>query len=629
MPLKQLAWIHSEVLHLQRHVREFLASRRGELDAVRPDYRKSAENLLAYTALRQLDLRKLQLELAQWGLSSLGRCEGHVLSSLDELQNRLEESLRQGGPAPTPRGASEELTWREAERLLHRHTRALLGERPAPRHVYIMVTAPDEAPDEAWCASLMAAGMSVLRINSAHGDPGSWRKTAEQARRAAARLGRPLRILVDLEGPKIRVAPVAPGPTVARFRPPKDALGRVTQALRVLVLGASEPPPPSGVEPLLVPDAWLDQLRVGDAIHTRDSRERRRVFRVVEVTRGAAVVEVTRTTYLIPACTLSLRRGKQELGQAQVQGVRALEGHIEVGLGDEFQLWLSPVPGEPGVRHPTLPGAWLSPPRVGVELGGVSIFLKPGHRVLIDDGKIETTVVAIDGLVATVKVVHSAGDRVKIRAEKGVNFPDSELRSSALSAQDRAVLPEILPSTDALGISFVRTQADLNEALGFIQAQPGGDRAGVIVKLETAYALQSLPDLLLEAMRHYPAGVMIARGDLAVEVGFERLAEVQQEILWFCEAAHLPVIWATQVLDALARTGIPSRAEITDASMSVQAECVMLNKGPHVADACRTLDAILQKMEQHQYKRRTLYRPLRISLESEPHPPAPSGVDEG
>ena len=134
------------------------------------------------------------------------------------------------------------------------------------------------------------------------------------------------------------------------------------------------------------------------------------------------------------------------------------------------------------------------------------------------------------------------------------------------------------------------------------------------MKLETAYALRSLPEILLEAMRHYPVGVMIARGDLAVEVGFERLAELQQEILWFAEAAHLPVVWATQVLDSLARTGIPSRAEISDASMSVQAECVMLNKGPYVGDACRTLDAILRKMEQHQFKKRSLYRPLRISL---------------
>ena len=88
---------------------------------------------------------------------------------------------------------------------------------------------------------------------------------------------------------------------------------------------------------------------------------------------------------------------------------------------------------------------------------------------------------------------------------------------------------------------------------------------------------------------------MIARGDLAVEVGFERLAEVQEEILWLCEASHVPAIWATQVLDTLARTGVPSRAEVTDAAASVAAECVMLNKGPFVDEAVRALADILRQ----------------------------------
>ena len=106
---------------------------------------------------------------------------------------------------------------------------------------------------------------------------------------------------------------------------------------------------------------------------------------------------------------------------------------------------------------------------------------------------------------------------------------------------------------------------------------------------------------------------MIARGDLAVEMGFERLAEVQEEILWLCEASHVPAMWATQVLDTLARTGVPSRAEVTDAAASVAAECVMLNKGPYVAEAVRVLVDILRRMERHRYKKRSIFRKLRIS----------------
>jgi nitrogen regulatory protein PII len=95
---------------------------------------------------------------------------------------------------------------------------------------------------------------------------------------------------------------------------------------------------------------------------------------------------------------------------------------------------------------------------------------------------------------------------------------------------------------------------------------------------------------------------MIARGDLAVECGYERLAEIQEEILWMAEASHTPVIWATQVLESLAKSGIPSRAEITDAAMGERAECVMLNKGPYILEAVRALDNILTRMQDHQRK---------------------------
>jgi pyruvate kinase len=104
-------------------------------------------------------------------------------------------------------------------------------------------------------------------------------------------------------------------------------------------------------------------------------------------------------------------------------------------------------------------------------------------------------------------------------------------------------------------------------------------------------------------MRRYPTAVMIARGDLAVECGWERLAELQEEILWLCEAAQVPVIWATQVLEHKAKKGQPSRAEISDAAMSQRADCVMLNKGPHILAAIRMLDNILRRMQGHQYKK--------------------------
>jgi pyruvate kinase len=124
-----------------------------------------------------------------------------------------------------------------------------------------------------------------------------------------------------------------------------------------------------------------------------------------------------------------------------------------------------------------------------------------------------------------------------------------------------------------------------------------------MLKIETPLAVRNLPRLIVQAGGLQPVAVMIARGDLAVEIGLERLSEMQEQILWLCEAAHVPVVWATQVLDSLVKEGSASRAEMTDAAMGQRAECVMLNKGPHLAEAVAFLDGVLHRMDRHQHKK--------------------------
>ena len=150
---------------------------------------------------------------------------------------------------------------------------------------------------------------------------------------------------------------------------------------------------------------------------------------------------------------------------------------------------------------------------------------------------------------------------------------------------------------------------DLLREIGKLNAS----QLGIMLKIETKTAFTQLPDLLLSAMRHPPIAVMIARGDLGVEVGFERLSEVQEEILWLCEAAHVPVIWATQVLESLAKGGMPSRAEVSDAAMSSRAECVMLNKGPYIRETLRFLTSVLERIEEHHYKKTARLRKLQVA----------------
>jgi pyruvate kinase len=143
--------------------------------------------------------------------------------------------------------------------------------------------------------------------------------------------------------------------------------------------------------------------------------------------------------------------------------------------------------------------------------------------------------------------------------------------------------------------------------------EKGWNHLGVVAKIETRSAFDNLPEILLALMEAPHAGVMIARGDLALEVGMARLAEVQEEILWMCEAATMPVIWATQVLDNLTREGVPTRAEITDAAMSVHAECVMLNKGAYIKESVAALRQILDKMRHHHNKKASEMRRLEVA----------------
>jgi pyruvate kinase len=187
----------------------------------------------------------------------------------------------------------------------------------------------------------------------------------------------------------------------------------------------------------------------------------------------------------------------------------------------------------------------------------------------------------------------------------------------SMTEEDLRALAFVAKHADAVSLSFVRTPTQIRRLHQELD-RLGQAGLGVVLKVETREGFENLPRLLLEGLRRPPLAVMIARGDLAVEIGFERLAEVQEEILWLCEASHVPAIWATQVLDTLARTGVPSRAEVTDAAASVAAECVMLNKGPYVDKAVAALSDILRRMEKHRYKKRSLFRKLRVSTFVEP-----------
>ncbi len=249
---------------------------------------------------------------------------------------------------------------------------------------------------------------------------------------------------------------------------------------------------------------------------------------------------------------------------------------------------------------------------VGCTLPGVVKDLQKGDRVLFDDGLYEAVVETPGTQIATLRMVRISTTKPRLKPEKGINFPDTELTVRCLTEFDKSVLPFAQKHADLLGFSFVRSAADVAELQELLRSS-GDKNLPIVLKIETYEAVQNLPALLLQGMQEPAFGVMIARGDLAVEIGFERLSEIQEEILWLCEAAHVPVIWATQVLETLNKKGIATRSEVTDAARAAQAECVMLNKGKYLLTVLATLQDILQRSGGHHSKKRYVFRPLQIA----------------
>lgn len=245
--------------------------------------------------------------------------------------------------------------------------------------------------------------------------------------------------------------------------------------------------------------------------------------------------------------------------------------------------------------------------RIGCTLPEAILAMTPGDPVLIDDGAIQAVVSKVEPEVATLTVERTKPGGQRLGGAKGINLPGTVLPLNALTAEDENHLPFIAEHADLVAVSFIRTLADVRHILDRLAASSGPE-LGLILKIETLAGFENLPSVLLEGMCHRRLAVMIARGDLAVEVGYERMSEVPRQILALCEAAHVPTIWATQVLESMAKTGQPSRAEITDAAAGQRAEYVMLNKGPHIVQAIQALDHILDRMGEVQQKSRTLMR---------------------
>ena len=287
-----------------------------------------------------------------------------------------------------------------------------------------------------------------------------------------------------------------------------------------------------------------------------------------------------------------VRRLEHETGRpiavlADLQGPKLrvgafAEGSVMLRDGDSFRLDLEEQPGD---QH-----------RVGMPHPEIFQALKPGVELLLDDGKVRLVVDSCDVDHAETHV--AVGGALSNR--KGVSVVGAVLPLSALTDKDRRDLDFALGmGADWIALSFVQRPADMDEVRALV-----GGRANVMAKLEKPSAIDSLEEIVALS-----DGIMVARGDLGVEMPPEKVPVIQRRILRACRKAGRPVIVATQMLESMITTPTPTRAEASDVATAIYdgTDAVMLSaesaSGQFPVEAVRMMDRIIQEVEQDPYYR--------------------------
>ncbi|MFN7454097.1 MAG: pyruvate kinase [Pseudobdellovibrionaceae bacterium] len=268
-------------------------------------------------------------------------------------------------------------------------------------------------------------------------------------------------------------------------------------------------------------------------------------------------------------------------------------GKIELKVGEKITITMKSVLGRPGLIPSDFPELAQS--------------VKPGVKILLDDGLLELKVLSVSGDEVQTEVIY--GGILKDR--KGMNLPGVTLHVDCLTAKDLEDLEfGLANNVDYVALSFVRHAKDIRKLRELIEAKNPGTK--ICAKIEMIEAIDNLEEIV-----RLSDAVMVARGDLAVEVGQSRLPEIQKRIIKLCNQLNKPVITATQMLESMVENPRPTRAEITDVANAVLdgSDALMLSaesaSGKYPFKCIQTMNEIIREVEQN------TDRYYKISLENE------------
>ncbi len=599
--VEKLIAINKQVEEMIEKIREIENKYAEEIENVHPIYRKSALNMVHYLGFRSFDVDQLQDQLRDLGLPSLSNVEAHVMKSLLTLSSIINQLL--GNPVRERRKGI--ISIKKSKKILNRNTKLLFGYKSKKRRTRIMVTLPGSAGDDyLFVNHLMNLGMNSARINCAHDDPATWQKMIDNIREANDKLAKSCKIMMDLGGPKLRTGSMQPGPEIIHIKPEKDVRGKIINPAKIWIAPPDFLPPDDTADVYIpVSEEWFSYIKRGDSIHLTDARGKRIKF-IIEGKKGGGRRGLCfNSAYVSSGTELKLfKPDNTEKSTHQVGELLPLGQYISLKVNDYLILHKDTMPGEPAQYDEN--GKLLNQAHISCTLPEIFKDVKKGEPIFFDDGKIEGVIEDVNEEKLLIKITYAKDTGSKLKPDKGINLPDSGLKVSGLTEKDKKDLEFVAHLADTVNFSFVNDENDVQQLMDELRKHE--TTIGIILKIETQKGFKNLPRILLKAMQTFPIGVMIARGDLAIETGWKNFASIQEEIMRICEAAHIPDVWATQVLENLAKKGVPSRAEITDAAMSQRAECVMLNKGVYINKAVKMLDKILRRMQRFQKKRETM-----------------------
>jgi pyruvate kinase len=590
-------------------LRTHLLQARKEIAAAHPRTR-SLLNLKQYLILRKNDRTELQEKLFMLSLSSLGRSFAHVAASIDTLHDQLSSSLGYKEISEELMAEFHHLPIHDAIAIASQNSKLLFGGKTSSKlskqSTAVMVTLPSDAVqnDGILIRQLAETGINVFRINTAHDDAATWKAMADiivaiNEQRDSADT---IKIFVDLAGPKIRTGkirkvdyPIAIGSKKQEKEVVITIRDGMTKGEEVDSVTLEKNPAQITVE-----KKFFKNFTKNRAIKIVDANGKKASIKIYELADTYAKGVINKKIFVNKKTKLFCNRHKGSILNidTQIEAIRLFVDDLLIITETEVLGRAALLNMEQKVIEPAL---------ISCSLHNMLSHIQAGEKVFIDDGKIGLEVIKKNVDSITCRVTHSKSNGTFIKEEKGINFPDTYIRTKALTETDRVNLLSVLDFADHLSLSFCQSAEDVHD-LQKILSELGRSDIGIIAKIETKQGVINMPIILEQLLASEKSGVMIARGDLAIEVGFENMPHIQEAILDICDAAHLPVIWATQVLESMMKNNLPSRAEVTDAAMAGRAECVMLNKGAFAIDTIDTLTRILDDMHSISKKNRHLLK---------------------